>query len=280
MIPCVVCGADARPVRLPLDRAEIALCTACGHGTTVAAPRTVDARSYGLPHNARAQFEREYLGSRVLSYERGLALAGDDRGRTVLDLGCGYGHFLDFARSRGWTVRGFEPSVGSRRQVLPGLRETVFPTLEEAAGGASFDLVTLWDVLEHLDAPLANLSRAAGLLRPGGQALVRVPDARALAMLGDRRLRRSIGHVYLKLCHPTNPEEHLHHFTPRSLSELADRAGLRTVRVIPAAPDERVAAGWTAADRVVRRGLHRVAARIPYEFTALFRVRDVRVHGS
>lgn len=263
---CAACGSEPSNVRLPLDRAHVAVCGRCGHGTTVSATALVDERQYGLAADAKTVFEHDYLPARRRSYERGLDLLGDGTGRTLLDYGCGYGHFLELAQGRGWSACGFEPAAAVRQQIAD--RDvSVVGTIQDALDVAPFDVVTLWDVLEHLDPPLEHLELLRTLIRPGGVALVRVPDARAFAVLNGGPVRRWWGHLYLKLCHPTNPEEHRHHFTPVSLSALGERAGLRCDRRIEAAADERISAGRGAPDAVLRRALHSRAADIPYEFT-------------
>ena len=201
-------------------------------------------------------FEHHWPPARWRSYERGLDLVGDGRGRTLLDYGCGYGHFLQSANTRGWSGRGFEPAAAVRDQIVADRDLCVVGTIQDALDAAPFDVVTLWDVLEHLDPPLNHLELLSTLVRPGGVALVRVPDARAFALLEGGPVQRCWGHLYLKLCHPTNPEEHRHHFTPVSLSTLAERAGLRCDRRIEAQPDERISAGRGAPDALLRRALH------------------------
>ncbi|HEX6387894.1 MAG TPA: methyltransferase domain-containing protein, partial [Solirubrobacteraceae bacterium] len=131
------------------------------------------------------------------------------------------------------------------------------------AGSAPFDAITLWDVLEHIRDPWHLLGRLAPLLDAGGVLLVRVPDARALTALSGVGAQ-----AYLALCHPTNPEEHPHHYTPMSLEAIAARAGFALGDVQAARDDERVVSAWTPLDRRVRAALHRRARGVPYEFTA------------
>ena len=161
----------------------MAVCGRCGHGTTLSATAQVDERQYGLAADAKTLFEHHYLPARRRSYERGLDLVGDGRGRTLLDYGCGYGHFLQLAHTRGWSGRGFEPAAAVRDQIVADRDLCVVGTIQDSLDAAPFDVVTLWDVLEHLDPPLDHLELLSTLVRPGGVALVRVPDARAFALL-------------------------------------------------------------------------------------------------
>ena len=268
---CPVCGNIVRTRRLVLDRATLGECAVCGHLVTLESARRISADAYGGDGSLRAAYEHAYLKARLASYARGLVELGAPEGRTLLDFGCNYGHFVRAAAEGGWRTYGYEPGQTLRRSALPDVSERILGSLEDVYRITPVDVVTLWDVLEHIEAPDAVLQDIAGLLRPRGLLLVRVPDARVFRQL--TRLRwRPIRQIYLKFCHPTNPEEHFNHFTPQSLSAVAGRAGFRELVRLDAQRDERVAAGRTAVDTVVRRGLHTLGGGLHYEFTQVFRL--------
>jgi 2-polyprenyl-3-methyl-5-hydroxy-6-metoxy-1,4-benzoquinol methylase len=266
---CPACASPMRPFRLALERATIARCERCGHGLTVSGPRHVGADAYATTPGARAEYERAYLPGRLRSYDAGLELLGPPAGRMLLDFGSNYGDFLERAASRGWRVVGVEPGDSVRALAVARARDVTVRSLDEAIAVAPFHAVTLWDVLEHLPSPEDHLERLARLLAPGGRMLLRVPDARIFEALGSSRRWRALRQPYLTLCHPTNPEEHVSHFTPDSLATMAARAGLRERARLAAGHGERVVSGRTRADVALRRLLHRAGARLPYEFTML-----------
>jgi SAM-dependent methyltransferase len=257
---------------LPLDRAALRICSRCGYCRTIRSPRRIDSADYGRGTSGRADFERIYLAARNESYARGLDLAGSAQGRAVLDLGCGYGHFLAMAEREGWRVSGVEPAESVRTQALEQVRPFIHADLALIEPQAKFDLLTLWDVLEHLDDPFEELTRGRNLLKPAGTILVRVPDARVFCRLTRGWPTRLALHPYLKLAHPTNPEEHLHHFTPTALSLVAEKVGLASAGAIESDRAERVASGRTRLDSALRSLLHRLGSGLPYEFTMLFRL--------
>jgi SAM-dependent methyltransferase len=267
--PCPACGSPTRRRYLPLDRATLAVCGTCGHGVTSSCARRIGLEEYASAPAERAAYEREYLPARLRSYERGLELLGPAEGRLLLDVGSNYGHFLAVAARRGWRTLGVEPGVALRAHAVNGTVGAAVSSLEEAAALAPFDAVTLWDVLEHLPSPHRYLERLAELLVPGGRLLLRVPDARVFGALRSSPAWRVLEQPYLTLCHPTNPEEHLTHFTPVSVSRVARGAGLRELARLDARYDERVFAAKTPLDAGVRRALHRAGRRLPYEFTML-----------
>ena len=129
---------------------------------------------------------------------------------TLLDAGAGRGRFVAAARHRGFEALGLEPSARGVETALalgvPVLAADI-STADLAAG--SFDAITLWHVLEHLDEPGAALDRMRGWLRPGGALLVGVPNlASWQARLGGRR--------WFHLDVP----RHRVHFTARGLDAL------------------------------------------------------------
>ena len=271
MIACPACGGATGRLRLPLDRSVLARCACCGHAITVRKPASVGAESYGGSAEARGHYERVYLPARRAAWASALAELGRGGGRRLLDVGANYGHFLSVARAEGWDAYGFELGDGLRAHAVPGVEGRLLGTLEAAAEHAPFAVVTLWDVLEHIARPDEMLSRLVGLLADDGVLAVRVPDTRVLDALEATLARRLLAAPYLKLCHPMNPEEHPHHFTPESLKRIAGAASLDPVRTLASGVDERVVAAATMLDLPARQMLNRWGARLPYEFTTFLR---------
>jgi SAM-dependent methyltransferase len=94
-------------------------------------------------------------------------------GASLLDVGCNTGELLDFARSRGAVTAGVEYSVESRRRVA-GKGHAIFASLDDVRG--TFDVVTAFDLFEHLyDAP-GFLVQMRALLKPGGRLVILTGD--------------------------------------------------------------------------------------------------------
>jgi 2-polyprenyl-3-methyl-5-hydroxy-6-metoxy-1,4-benzoquinol methylase len=140
----------------------------------------------------------------------------------IADLGCGNGHFLARAAGRGWIVTGSELTDDAlaicRAKGITTRRASSGPDL---GGAGRFDVVTAFEVLEHLREPMDELRAAALLLRPGGILYVTTPNFDAV----NRHLLRERWRV---IQYP----EHLGYFTRATLDQALTRSGLRRLSLL------------------------------------------------
>jgi 2-polyprenyl-3-methyl-5-hydroxy-6-metoxy-1,4-benzoquinol methylase len=96
----------------------------------------------------------------------------------LLDYGCGTGYFLNKMKSVGWDVIGIEPDAGARAITLKlfGIKTNPASSLTELKN-QSFDVVTLWHVLEHVHDLDNVLHHIARILKPGGKLIIAVPNS-------------------------------------------------------------------------------------------------------
>jgi 2-polyprenyl-3-methyl-5-hydroxy-6-metoxy-1,4-benzoquinol methylase len=136
--------------------------------------------------------------------------------RRLLDIGGGGGAFARLATEDGWQVTTLELNQESSKRLASQGLKVIVKHLEMAdlpSGG--FDLISLWEVLEHLVDPGLTIREIRRLLAPGGLLLVLVPNVESLATrLLHEKSRTFGGH------------SHLNHFSPRTLESLLKKSGL------------------------------------------------------
>jgi SAM-dependent methyltransferase len=161
-----------------------------------------------------------------LTYGRALDRAADLAGGRdgLLDIGCGNGFVLELALAQGWSnVRGVEPSADAIEQAAPEVAPLIVhdimrPGLFEAE---SFDVVTLFQVLDHMPDPLTLLEECRRVLKPNGAILAFNHNVTAWSarLLGERSPIIDVEHTYL--------------YSPATMRTLFEHAGFDVTAVEP-----------------------------------------------
>jgi len=204
-------GENPMPL-IERERWDFRECLACGqrwHGR-ILSPHWNDIRfSKWMSADAIRQFEAEHGGNQDATRDVQHVLRLKDLGVTrMLDFGCGFGEFLAMSHLFGIEAVGVDRSIGRRA----GAGVQVYAELDEAPG--QFDAITMFEVLEHLDDPLAILLRLKSRLNRGGTMIVEVPDTSGVDEITDRD-------SYCKI----HPLDHINAFTPESLASIMKQAG-------------------------------------------------------
>lgn len=152
--------------------------------------------------------------------DRKAALTPYKQSGTLLDLGCSSGAFLEFMGREAWQLYGIEMSaeVAQVAKARSGAQVFVGDIVDAPFPRESFDLITCFDVLEHLYEPRSVMARVSEWLKPGGIFYVLVPNVRSAEA-------RVFGSYWQGLELP----RHLFHYSPESLRFLAKSVGLREV---------------------------------------------------
>ena len=163
--------------------------------------------------------QRTWTAGRLRMLDR---LRGEPAGGRMLEIGAGYGLFLDAARARGWTTSGVELSRTAAAHATGALGLDVFcGQLEDAPLQPGFDVVCAWDTVEHVPDPLAFWRSVRSLVADDGVVLFSTPYVSSVPA-------RLLGARWWTL----KPAEHIWHFTPRTHALVAARAGLALTEVV------------------------------------------------
>lgn len=210
------CTSAAYGVHPPIVR-----CNVCG--LVYANPRwdsNVVRDSYSVVEDPTYVEERE---GRVLTFNRNLkpleTLIGPDSGtQRLLDVGCHIGVMVELAQQRGWDAWGVEPSTWAAEQARARGLHVITGTLDSAEVPSNyFDVVTMWDVIEHLTDPSAELSNVHRVLKPGGVFAIHTIDIESwFARLMGKRW-------------PWLMEMHLYYFSPRTLRKMLEKTGYQVI---------------------------------------------------
>ena len=251
---CPICGSLETEYALTAAAIPLFRCVRCALIFCPEVPES-DARERYYDAGYFTDPEREYgdyLGEEVVHrrqarYYLGVLRSMGITGGRLLDVGCAAGFFLDEARQAGFEVTGCDLSgfaVTYASQVL-GLDVVHGDFLEVDLPRQSFDVITLFNVLEHLPDQRAASRRLSELLRPGGVLVLETWDYRAL-------VARALGTHW----HDWAPPFVLYYYTRRTLAFLFESARWAMLGYRPATK-------WIS----VRRALE-VVARAPFGLLA------------
>ncbi|MDH3730990.1 MAG: class I SAM-dependent methyltransferase [Acidimicrobiia bacterium] len=213
--------------RWSVDQFGLVECPGCGQ--SFASPRLNDAGRANL-YAAAGYFDEGVYANRMATTLQRTWIKGRldyldtlraPTGR-MLEIGCAYGMFLQEAAARGYAIDGLEYSptaatAASNHLGVP-IAHGEIGDLDETHRA---DVVTAWDVIEHVSDPHAFAKSAYGLLNPGGTLLLSLPnfDALAVRVLGTRWWN-------LKL------DRHIWHFRVEDLRRVLEEAGFRDIAIL------------------------------------------------
>jgi 2-polyprenyl-3-methyl-5-hydroxy-6-metoxy-1,4-benzoquinol methylase len=141
----------------------------------------------------------------------------------ILDVGCGTGNFIQACKKDGWKIGATEPDSGARKvaseRVGEILSESIFNT---ELSKTSFDIITLWHVLEHIHQLNETIEWLREHLNPGGKIVVAVPNPES-----------SDAQKYGRFWAAYDVPRHLYHFSKDTLKLLMKNHGMRVETIHP-----------------------------------------------
>jgi SAM-dependent methyltransferase len=155
------------------------------------------------------------------------------RSGRLLDMGCGLGFFLKaMAPYADWKAYGCEISPAAVRYARDtlGLTNVICSRLEDVdLPQSSFDIVTIWDVIEHLLRPDPLLRACHALLREGGICFIRTPNI--AVQLPRARLQKLLRGMQPDVAY-LQARDHLHHYSMSSIRRLLERNGFSRIEFV------------------------------------------------
>ena len=175
--------------------------------------------------------EANSLISKVYNMVRNITIAGKikmidsiqpSKG-TILDIGCGTGTFIMACKKDGWKINATEPDTEARNIASNRVGATIYDNINnDDISSKTFDIITLWHVLEHVHLLNETIQWIKEHLNPGGKIIIAVPNPQSFDA-------KKYGRFWAAFDVP----RHLYHFTSDTMKLLLDRHGLALQDIKP-----------------------------------------------
>jgi len=142
-----------------------------------------------------------------------------DKG-SLLDIGAGTGDFIIAAQQKGWNVTGFEPSEKAKSIAIQ--KGVSFCEKTQDLPNDSFDVITMWHVLEHVPDPEKQIAELKRLIKPTGTILIAVPNFNSF----DAK-------HYGKFWAAYDVPRHLFHFSKTAIRKLFENENVDLIKILP-----------------------------------------------
>lgn len=230
LVACNLCGSSAREHLFTKKGYDLVRCSDCGLAYIANPPNAAEIKAL---YSATTAYHRELLDSGSDEYQRQRASAHQHlqmlrsfrkklAGELLLDIGCSSGIFLGEARAMGMVCMGTEicPETAAFARRHYSLPIHAGDWRDAGFADASFDVITLFDVIEHLPDPLNELVELRRLLKPRGLLLISTPDIDGLFPRASYPFAKLLDYWP----HP-EPPHHLFQFSQATLSAMVEKAG-------------------------------------------------------
>lgn len=138
----------------------------------------------------------------------------------LLDIGAGTGDFLAVAKASGWDITGIEPSEKAK-SIAKG-KGVVFAESLAAIPDHSYDVITMWHVLEHVPDVEAQITELKRIMKPDGVIIIAVPNFKSYD-----------AQYYGKFWAAYDVPRHLWHFSKTAIEKLFARQGIQLIEILP-----------------------------------------------
>ena len=216
---CPLCQSERLNDRMVLDGIRVSCCAACGFmfSRDTLAPAAID-KFYIDGYAGRRQMDGQRVNADV-NVELLRGFCPDLSEKSLLDIGSGYGFFLDKLRNSGaQRIAGVEISQIERNYSVETLCLDTLAGLDDLSGDDQFDIITLFEVIEHIPAPDEFIETVCKHLKPGGSLVVGTDNFTCDAV-------KVLGEGFPKWI----PHEHVSFFGPDTLQGVLLKSGQLTL---------------------------------------------------
>jgi 2-polyprenyl-3-methyl-5-hydroxy-6-metoxy-1,4-benzoquinol methylase len=169
----------------------------------------------------RSLFEKMYQAIKSIALKNKVKLINTQSEKgALLDIGAGTGDFLVVAQKDGWHTKGIEPSPKAKAIALS--KGVSFANELSDLQDSSFDVITMWHVLEHVPNLEEYLSELKRIIKPNGTIIIAVPNFKSFD-----------AEYYGKYWAAYDTPRHLWHFSKNSIQKLAGEFQLQVIQVLP-----------------------------------------------
>jgi len=226
-VACNLCDRDMPRYVTTQNHCTIVRCNNCGF--VYVNPRPEDGAykelyTDYLPDRMENPLDWKAYMERVYKFTADLIEARITSKGRFMDIGCGFGFFVEVMRDRGWKASGVDIShtaVSYARE--RGLDVDLGLISDSNHVEGTFDAITMFYVLEHVTSPVETLKEVLGLLRPGGLLVLRLPHTTPIVRMLD------LLHINNNLY---DPPFHLSDFSPDTINRMLAMVGYREVRTL------------------------------------------------
>lgn len=252
-------------------------CTGCGFVLTNPQPDSDQlGRYYQSPHyishasqaqgpldhvyNLARTFTLRWKHNVVLKYSLGPV-------KTLLDVGCGTGAFLQHCIRKNITVAGVEPVAEARALAIENTHAQIFTDLEQLTH--DYDAITLWHVLEHISELNQTIARLKSLLHQNGTMFIAVPN-----------LNSADARKYAQHWAAYDVPRHLWHFTRATITRLMSNHGMKVIQAVPMYLDAYYVSMLSEKYRAGKNGLATITKALVSGFNSNNAARTTQEYSS
>lgn len=215
---CILCGSDSLLKIKGYEQHLLVKCKSCKFVFCEPIPSIEE-----LEEHYKGYGRNDYLSPITIKRYHEILDSFEPYRKTnkLIDVGCGIGYFLEFAKKRGWEVYGTE-FTNEAIQICSekGIKMKKGILDPENYLPEEFDIITSFEVIEHINNPIQELNSFHKLLRKGGLVYATTPNFNSL-------LRYRLKSDYNIICYP----EHLSYYTPNTLKKVFTSVGFKTKKI-------------------------------------------------